>query len=121
MGSVVRKEIHEAAHSFASGFPLVRFSDRKNRNPKEAELPDDGAGYASALVVIIAAGLLVAGMASLAFVILELRKAPEGYEDEHGFHGVRKGAVGCSVPCSMIQNIRRASALRSKPIFVGFL
>jgi hypothetical protein len=63
-------------------------------------------------------------MGSLVLVILELCKAPEGYEDEHGFHGLRKGAVGCSFPGSMMQNTRRVrsfAALRSKPIFAGFL
>jgi hypothetical protein len=36
--------------------------------------------------VIVAACLLFAGIGSLALVILELREAPEGYEDEQGFH-----------------------------------
>ena len=52
--------------------------------------------------MIVAAGLLVTGMASLALVILELRKAPQGYEDERGFHAVRKGAMGYSVPAPKI-------------------
>jgi hypothetical protein len=44
--------------------------------------------------MIVTAGLLVTGMGSLALVILELCKAPQGYEDERGFHAVRKGAMG---------------------------
>jgi hypothetical protein len=74
--------------------------------------------------VIVAAGLLVAGVGSLALVILELRKAPEGYEDKRGFHALRKGTVGCDVSGSMIQNTRRASPFavcRSKWILAGFL
>jgi hypothetical protein len=55
--------------------------------------------------VIVAAGLLVAGMGFLVLVLLELRKAPEGYQDECGFHAVGKGAVGYGVLGSMIKNL----------------
>jgi len=58
--------------------------------------------------VIVAAGLFVAEMASLASVVFELRKAPEGYEDEHGFHAIRNHTVKYGVPGSMIKNTRRA-------------
>jgi hypothetical protein len=52
---------------------------------------------------MLAAGLLVAGMGSLALIILELRKALEGYEDERGFHAVHKGnTVGYAVPAPKI-------------------
>jgi hypothetical protein len=61
--------------------------------------------------VIVAAGLLVAGMGSLALVTLELRKAPEGYEDERGFHAVCKVTVGYGVPGSMIQSLSRGPVL----------
>jgi hypothetical protein len=37
-----------------------------------------------------------------------LRKAPEGCEDERGFHAVRNGTVRYGVPGSMIKNTRRA-------------
>jgi len=43
--------------------------------------------------MIIAAGLFVVVVVPVALVIRELRKAPEGYEDEHGFYSVHKGPV----------------------------
>jgi hypothetical protein len=58
--------------------------------------------YGPILVMIVAAGFFVAGVGcSLALIIRELRKAPEGYEDEHGFHTVRNGAVKYGVPDSI--------------------
>jgi hypothetical protein len=73
--------------------------------------------------VIAAAGFLVAGMGSLALTILELRKAPEGYEDERGFHAVHRGTMGHGVRGSMIQNTSGTgsfAARRSKLILAGF-
>ena len=44
--------------------------------------------------MIGAARFFVAGVVcSLALIIRALRKAPEGYEDEHGFHTVGNSAV----------------------------
>ena len=45
--------------------------------------------------MILSARLFAAGIACLAFVVLdEILRAPEGYEDEHGFHFVCGGAIG---------------------------
>ena len=45
--------------------------------------------------MIVAAALLLAGAgASLALIARELGKAPEGYEDDHGFHTVHRIRAG---------------------------
>jgi hypothetical protein len=44
--------------------------------------------------MIVAAALLLTGAGSLALIARELRKAPEGYEDDHGFHTVQNGTGG---------------------------
>jgi hypothetical protein len=60
--------------------------------------------------MIVAAGFFVAGVGcSLALIILVLRKAPEGYEDEHGFHTVGNGAVKYGVPDAMEARRTRTS------------
>jgi len=64
--------------------------------------------------MIVAAALLLAGAGSLALIARELRKAPEGYEDDHDFHIVQKGAVG--VPGSMTTKTRRTRSSGSRPM-----
>ena len=60
--------------------------------------------------MIVAAGLLVAGVGcSLLLIIRELRKAPEGYEDEHGFNTLRERAVEYGAPDSMKARRARSS------------
>jgi hypothetical protein len=44
--------------------------------------------------MIVAAALLLAGAGSLALIARELRKAPEGYEDDQGFHTVHQDTGG---------------------------
>ena len=44
--------------------------------------------------MIVAAAFLLAGAGSLALIAWELRKAPEGYEDDDGFHTVHQDTGG---------------------------
>jgi hypothetical protein len=60
--------------------------------------------------MIVAAGFFIAGVGCcLAVIIRELRQAPQGYEDEQGFHTVRNGAVKSRVSGSMKTCRTRAS------------
>jgi len=65
--------------------------------------------------MIIAAGLLLAG-SSLALIVRELRKAPEGYADEHGFYIVRKNTVEHDVPESTTKKARRTQSSPNWPM-----
>ncbi len=56
--------------------------------------------------MLVIAGLLVAGIGSLTLILRQLRKAPEAYEDEHGFHIVSKKAVRSGVPGSVTTKTR---------------
>jgi hypothetical protein len=83
----------------------------------------NGADHARLTVVIFAAGLLVFGISSLALIILELHEAPEGYEDERGFHVVRNIMAGFGVSGLVIRNINKTGSfpvLRSRLIVTGF-
>jgi hypothetical protein len=62
--------------------------------------------------MIVAAGLLVVGIGSLALIARALLKAPEGYEDEYGFHIVRKKAVSRVFSGSMTTKIRASRGSR---------
>jgi hypothetical protein len=44
--------------------------------------------------MIVAAAPLLAGAGSLTLIGRELRKAPEGYEDDHGFHTLHDATRG---------------------------
>jgi hypothetical protein len=81
------------------------------QSPNLLERSTSPPGHLS-FVMIVAAGLLVAGMGSLALIARALRKAPEGYEDEHGFHIVRNNAVSRVFPGSMTTKIRASRGLR---------
>ena len=65
--------------------------------------------------MILAAGLLVFGVSSLALIARGLRKAPEGYEDEHGLHIVSRGTTGSGVSKIRGTRTNRHRAMRRVP------
>jgi hypothetical protein len=64
----------------------------------------DGTDFAEKEDMLFAIAFALLGAASLIIIINGLRKAPEGYEDENGFHIVRNRA-----------NRPRLSALTRRP------
>jgi hypothetical protein len=60
-------------------------------------------------------GVSLAGLGALGFVVYQLRKAPEGYEDERGFHVITR-APGSKVMRSPkapnLASLRSAKASR---------
>ncbi len=47
--------------------------------------------------MIALAGIIVVASLSFCTILIGLRRAPEGYEDEQGFHPIRKRASGAAV------------------------
>ena len=66
--------------------------------------------------MLVIAGLLVAGIGSVALILRELRKAPEGYEDEHGLHIVSGGTAGSGVSRSATTKTRGTRSSRHRPM-----
>ncbi|TMP93811.1 MAG: hypothetical protein E6L07_09935 [Verrucomicrobia bacterium] len=66
--------------------------------------------------MLVIAGLLVGGIGSLMLIVRELRKAPEAYEDEHGFHIVSEKAVRSGVPGSVTTKTRGTRSSRHRPM-----
>jgi hypothetical protein len=83
---------------------------------ERVETTDNGANLAWFDIMIVIAGLLVAGIGSLTLILRELRKAPEAYEDEYGFRMVCKRAVGSGVRGSMITKTRETRSSGHRPM-----
>jgi hypothetical protein len=67
--------------------------------------------------MLVIAGFLVAGIGSLTLILRELRKAPEAYEAEHGFHIVCERAVERSgVPGSVTMKTRGTRSSGHRPM-----
>jgi hypothetical protein len=64
--------------------------------------------------MLIVFGVLVAAAVGGLFVVINgLRSAPEGYEDAHGFHILRKRASGSAIMRSTKQaTLRRSGSLK---------
>ena len=77
--------------------------------------------------MIVAAAFLLAGAGSLTLIARELCKAPEGYEDDHGFHTVHQDKGGCPLsqrPLLLVRslagrNVRRVNSLCKVALYRG--
>ncbi|MEP6822357.1 MAG: hypothetical protein ABI946_08415 [Chthoniobacterales bacterium] len=67
----------------------------------------------------MAAGIVIfSTLGAFALVAREVRKAPEAYEDEYGFHIVQRDGRGADLPSAGVSNVRkpRQDAEARRPI-----
>jgi hypothetical protein len=60
--------------------------------------------------MFIAAGAITLGLLGLAVIARELRNAPEGYEDEFGFHSVGEQTRVRNLPSAGVKQHRRSGS-----------
>ena len=58
--------------------------------------------------MFLTAGIVICStLGAFALVLREVRKAPEGYEDEYGFHTVQGNGRGAELPSAGVSSVRK--------------